>query len=476
MTLTGATCAATGAAILADSSATVELDGVAVVGNATNGSIAGGGIRAGSGTTLAVRNSVFTNNSGYTGGAIYLDDSANFTVGASVFANNTARSTASPNYENIRPNTSPINEGNNLADNNEGDLFDTDFGDYIGAASYVVTTLVDSLYHTDDAVFRSVREAIDSANGVSSATIFVPTGIFGLTIVGSESGITNNDLDVTGDVTIMGVGAGLSVIDASGLNSDGVHLRDRMFEVTGSSAVLSLSGLTLTGATAAATGGAILANSNTTVELDRVAVVGNSVTGTEVGGGIRAGTGTTLTVRNSVFTDNSANVGGAIYADNGANLTVGATVFAKNSAGSSNPNVRPSTSPVNEGNNIADNNDGSLFGGSDYVGNVDYVVTSVADTLDHGDNSIALSLREAINLANQNSDEEIWVPGWLYRLTRVGSDDATLVGDLDILADMVVRGVDSGETTVDATLISEDVFDEIGALDFDVFDLAEVNG
>jgi ABC-type uncharacterized transport system permease subunit len=69
------------------------------------------------------------------------------------------------------------------------------------------------------------------------------------------------------------------VIDASGLQSDGTGANDRIFQLTGAGISLDLSGVTLTGATSSATGGAMLVQTNAKADLRRVAFVGITVTG-----------------------------------------------------------------------------------------------------------------------------------------------------------------------------------------------------
>jgi CSLREA domain-containing protein len=62
----------------------------------------------------------------------------------------------------------------------------------------------------------------------------------------------------------------------------------------------------------------------------------------------------------------------------------------------------------------------------------------------------ACTLRAAIMQANfATQPVTITLPAGLYRLTRVGSDDNALVGDLDIRGDLTIQGAGSGLTTVD---------------------------
>ncbi len=157
----------------------------------------------------------------------------------------------------------------------------------------------------------ALRAAIIDANGTAGGAargIYIPRGNYRLSLTGANETTFNaatNDLEILTDITILGSGAGASVIDASALNTDGIGPDDRIFHVDGAAAALTLSGLTLTGATTTVTGGGILSTNNSRVELDQVAVVGNTVSGAQTGGGIRSASGSTLIVRNSVFTGNS---------------------------------------------------------------------------------------------------------------------------------------------------------------------------
>jgi predicted outer membrane repeat protein len=291
-------------------------------------------------------------------------------------------------------------------------------------------------------------------NPPSPRGIYVPRGKYNLALTGAE-GAGTNDLDITSHISIVGTGAGETVINGSALNADGIGPHDRIFEVNGAPAKLELSGLTLTGATSSVTGGALFANNGAGLELNGVAVVGNTATGSQDGGGIRGGIGSNVIVRNSVFTGNSADVGGAIYTD-GASLTIASTVFGLNTATSqTRKNVFRhgiNTTLVNEGRNLADDNQGNVFSTAlgDYIGTVNYIVTGVADSYDRSDDAMVRSIRDAIGAANTTAGaQEIWLPAWKYALTRerdfarYPSDTDVSIGDLDIHETLILRGVSS---------------------------------
>jgi predicted outer membrane repeat protein len=355
-----------------------------------------------------------------------------------------------------------------------------------GYADYVVSsnqdsanagTLGDSLVDLDPVVPGNqvaLRAAIVDANGgTAPRLIYIPRGKYNLALTGTESGSTN-DLDVSGSITILGTGVGETIINASGLNADGIGLQDRVFDASGAAANLRMFRLTLTGGNTSGAGGAILVQSSAQLELGEVAVVGNTATGAELGGGIRGGAGSSVIVRNSVFTGNSASSGGAIYAD-GASLTIGRTVFGLNTATSgASKNVfrHANTSFVNEGVNRVDDNQGSLFSTAvgDYISSsVHYIVTGVADTSEHADDSVVRSIRDAIDTANTTAGtQEIWLPAWKYFLTRERTTAPNLPeldvhqGDLEVKESLVIRGVNGATSVVWRAGILDKVFELLG--------------
>src|SRR5215207_841509 len=94
----------------------------------------------------------------------------------------------------------------------------------------------DGLCETDITGDCTLRAAVQEANALEGAdTITIPAGEYKLTMEGAgEDDALSGDLDITGQVTITGAGAGATVIDANGL--------DRAFHVFAS---LDLSDLTI---------------------------------------------------------------------------------------------------------------------------------------------------------------------------------------------------------------------------------------
>ena len=158
------------------------------------------------------------------------------------------------------------------------------------ASSYLVTT-------TADGGAGSLRDAITQANANPGPdTITIPAGTYTLTIAGrGEDANLTGDLDVTGATTIIGAGAGSTIIDAAGI--------DRVFDIVGGPTVLQ--GLTITNGAPA-------------------------VGVTASGGDIKALNYTGLTIQDSIVSNGSSNYGGGVLADQGV-LTVLRSEFVGNS-------------------------------------------------------------------------------------------------------------------------------------------------
>ncbi|MGF1578635.1 MAG: choice-of-anchor Q domain-containing protein [Gemmataceae bacterium] len=150
----------------------------------------------------------------------------------------------------------------------------------------------------------SLRSAVMAANASSEAdTILLPAGDFLLTIQGEdEDEAMTGDLDVTGDLTIVGQGASTTRINSNTL--------DRVFEVSEDS-TLELQSLSILGGIAQGSGGGIF-NSGNMIVADSV-LRANQAFGTTagfgsgedgspgLGGGIFNNGGTVQVVRSSIF-------------------------------------------------------------------------------------------------------------------------------------------------------------------------------
>ena len=265
----------------------------------------------------------------------------------------------------------------------------------------------------------TLRAAIQEANASGNGTyVFLPLGSFSaqgeyvvpdsatyeLTLSGG-GGDTQGDLDITKNTTVIGTGAGETVIDASGLST-----ADRIFEVY-SGVTLDLSGVTLTGGGGSGPG-AILVRGGGHLNLDRAALVGNTVFGS--GGAISINNGGSATITNSVITDNTAQWGGGIFvAPLAGPVLVGTTLVANNQAANGGNDGDDLYSSVNGGNvgeftSLGNNRITNLNAAvgfthdvmGDHIGSVNYVVTGVADIVNTANDAIVRSLREAVMAAN----------------------------------------------------------------------------
>ncbi|HEY8597764.1 MAG TPA: IPT/TIG domain-containing protein, partial [Thermomicrobiales bacterium] len=226
------------------------------------------------------------------------------------------------------------------------------------AANITVNTFADTL--ADDGLC-SLREAIIVANndsqpnltpgecaaGSGADIITVPAGTYVLTKTGTgENAASSGDLDIISgsDITILGAGAGMTIIDGNAASGSG----ERVFDVRsggiltiGSNVAgeegrgLSIRGGVVNGLTEY--GGGIRTAGAGAVTLNDSEVAGNSVAGgvSNGGGGIYHGGTGTLTVRRSTIRNNTVTIdGGGLYVSAaGGGLLVEESTVAQNSAG-----------------------------------------------------------------------------------------------------------------------------------------------
>ncbi|MEX0613041.1 MAG: S8 family serine peptidase [Pirellulales bacterium] len=447
VTLTGGNAATAspggnGGAIYVAAGGVLTLSDSALVDNTANRD--GGAILNG-GTATITKSVIANNQSGQKGGAIRNTGTA--IISGTILANN--NSLTDEGEDSYGTYTSA---GNNLlTSTSTGNGFTHGLNnDHIGSVDQVVTSLVDIINGGDDFYALSLREAVINANA-SNGTVWVPAWRHQLTITGA--GDSQGDFDITGAVTVTGIGAGLAVIDAKPL------INQRHFEVT-AGGNLNLSRVTLTGGNAATSspggnGGAIYVVSGGVLTLTDSALVGNAAT--KSGGAIsNAGT---ANISNSVLAYNqSGEHGGGIR--NTGTATISGTVIANNdSLINSGEDVYGTY--VSAGNNLL-TNIGNATGftqgvANDHVGAVDHVVTSVRDVIDRVDDARALTLREAVIDAN-GDDGTAWLAAWQHRLTLAGMGDSA--GDLDITGTVTIMGTGAGLTIADAnSLTNERIFD-----------------
>jgi hypothetical protein len=160
----------------------------------------------------------------------------------------------------------------------------------------IVTTTLDAI---NGSLSGSLRACVIKANANPGSTITVPAGTYILSVPGqNEDAAATGDLDITGNMTINGAGANVTIVDGGGL--------DRVFDVQ-KNFTAAITGMTIrNGNPGAANGGGVLDNG--TLTLTDVAVNGNTTTGD--GGGIYDMKGALTLNRVTISNNTSANGGG----------------------------------------------------------------------------------------------------------------------------------------------------------------------
>ena len=169
--------------------------------------------------------------------------------------------------------------------------------------------------------FISLREAIIATNNDPGAeTIYLPSGTYTLGIGGTgEDFAATGDLDVRDDLTVVGAGAGTTVIDGNSL--------DRVLSVE--AGLLVMSGVTITGGnTAGADDGAgIFVNNSGALDLQQSVVTGNTTA--DSGGGLNVFG--TLTLTDVTISNNTGDLGGGINISS-ADVTMNRVTISGNNA------------------------------------------------------------------------------------------------------------------------------------------------
>ena len=219
-----------------------------------------------------------------------------------------------------------------------------------------------------------------------------------------------------------------------------------------------------------------------------------------VGGAVFVGVGANARFDKSVVANDTAIfAGGGIAADASSagfgTVTLKDTIVTNNTSGMGNPDLASGVMGTNVGTFISEGyNLIGEIGSANFTplstdhesptGSIDYVVTSVVDTFDYASHGDAqLSLREAVDLANNNPGDEIWVPAWSFALTldsSSASDHSIAYGDLDIEKTLTIRiagnaGVQVRQT-VEKYQDTDAVFDLWGDFNGDGVSDASVSG
>ena len=280
------------------------------------------------------------------------------------------------------------------------------------ASTFVVTTTADGNNGACTVSLCTLRDAVIAANANAGADIItLPAGTYALTLHGAnEQAAATGDLDVTGDLTINGVGSATTTIDGDAA--------DRVFEVIGA-VTLTLNGVTMrNGSTAASTiknGGGIFAGSGTVVLNNSVLTGNNGITGqgggiftanatltnstvsqnqtSNQGGGIFA---TSLTMTNSSVTGNQStgDQGGGLFLINGSSTLTASTISGNTSAddgggiflnGSINVNAPALLTITNS--TISNNTNSGGSGGGMFI--LSFATVTITSSTISGNNSIS---------------------------------------------------------------------------------------
>ncbi len=194
------------------------------------------------------------------------------------------------------------------------------------AATIEVTAIVDDATSNGNC---TLREAIRAANmnvaqdectggDPGADTILLPAGTYRLTLAGSDQNAALGDLDIRDDVTILGAGRDVTVIDGDEI--------DRVFDVGqgDNTIVVAIKHLTVRDGSATADGGGIANRAGQggtgSLSLYNVLVADSSVPGDAFGGGLW-NTGR-LFLRRTEVSGSSGGDGGGIFNEAGADLDV----------------------------------------------------------------------------------------------------------------------------------------------------------
>jgi CSLREA domain-containing protein len=227
----------------------------------------------------------------------------------------------------------------------------------------------------------SLREAIQNINKAANAYLdCVPTGVYGTgntinipagtytTIIAgaNEDFGASGDYDILRNVSIVGAGAGVTII-----NGNGGVINDRVFHIPGAKTV-SISGVTITGGNMVGGAGGCISNSGA-LTINNSTIGGNAA-GTSGGGIYNIGA---LTIANSTISGNTAATsgGGGVF-NIGGPLAIASSTISGNTATASNGGGINNWTTASIANSTISGNTASLDGGGIYDKNIITVANS----------------------------------------------------------------------------------------------------
>lgn len=219
--------------------------------------------------------------------------------------------------------------------------------------TFVVTLYNDPLPNGCQPNHCSLREAIIDANTTPGAdTIILNEGIYLLGRLGEDQAGFNGDLDITGPLTITGVGATRTIIDGNSYSTV-----DRVFDIFGNNAV-SFNDLTIRDGKAFISGGGIanradLSLNNVIVEDNEAGHTGGGIynegrlrlhnvtirnnlthASTGEGGGIDIVAGDVTITSSAIYSNTTVGNGGGLALDGGSLTLINTTVSDNRANGS----------------------------------------------------------------------------------------------------------------------------------------------
>lgn len=314
----------------------------------------------------------------------------------------------------------------------------------------------------DQSGLCSLRAAIMEANAaLPGSVITIPGGTYTYTIANDldDNASTDGDLDITEDMTLVGAGPNLTLINAAGI--------DGVFQVV-RGAVASISGMTITGGVRTYQGGGVRVDDDgTTLTLDNVVITNNRAT---EGAGIDIEGGATVILSNSSVIYNSTPVegfggGGGIslysYIDSNQ-VTFSAVLDADNVTISSN----------------SARNGGGLSANNNSTANLNFVTVANNRAYDSG-GGLALTADPVLVqmgrslIANNTSDTSV-SPDCVgvysrFALNLVRLASGCTVNPLDISGDPLLRPLElkgPGYTYTHGLLPGSPAIDRVGCASF----------
>jgi hypothetical protein len=214
----------------------------------------------------------------------------------------------------------------------------------------------------------TLRGAIQEASALMGAeTIVLPAGVFKLKIKGAnENASATGDLDIVGDIEILGSGLGATIVDAK-------SAKDRIFHLL--SGTLELSDLRLRNGKVADRGGAVLAEPGSNLTLVRCIV--EKCKAGEDGGGVSVFSAG-ISVTDSYFLKNRAkDDGGALDAvDPIGGLIANRCTFSRNRAKEEGGAIEISDGNSSFTNSTFDRNKAKFGGGLSFEELGDHTITN----------------------------------------------------------------------------------------------------